>query len=364
MRSGCRPSPFWFLLIAALLWSSPAAAADPPWRIASSDGTSSIQFGFLAQPQAEWLTTADGTGTAKNLYLRRLRLIVGGKVNEKISFFIETDSPNLGKGTAAGKKVEESVYLQDVILTYSFRDEIQLDGGMLLVPMSHNSTQGATTLLAIDYGAYSFLASDPTTSRCGRDYGIQARGYLLDKHVEYRLGVFQGYRDVTATSPFRYSGRAVWYPFEAETGFFYSGTNLGSKRILAIGTSFDHQSDYTAAALDVYWDWRIRRRDGITAQLDYLHYDGGRTFQQLPDQGTWLAEAGYYHGTLKVGPFLQVTRRVYGDPAQPAETRYQAGVTYWLSGHRLNLKLGAGQLLKDGAPGRTQVVLQGQIYMY
>jgi hypothetical protein len=364
MGSGRRPSPSWFLLIAALLSPSAAEAADPPWRIVSSDGKSSIQFGFLAQPQAEWLTTADGTGTARNIYLRRLRLIVGGKVNEKLSFFIETDSPNLGKGTATGKKVEANIYLQDVILTYTFRDEIQLDAGMLLVPVSHNSTQGATTLLAIDYGAYSFLASEPTTSCVGRDYGVQARGYLLDKHVEYRLGVFQGFRDVTATSPFRYSGRAVWYPFEAETGFFYSGTNLGSRRILAIGTSFDHQSDYTAAAFDVYWDWKIRRGDGVTAQVDYLHYDGGQTFQQLPDQGTWLAEAGYYHGALRISPFFQVARRTYPDPVLPDETRYQVGAAYWLSGHRLNLKLGVGQLLKDGAPGRTQVVFQGQIYIY
>jgi len=353
-----------FALLAVLLLPSIAEGADPPWRIVSSDGKSSIQFGFLAQPQAEWLTTADGTDTSQNLFLRRLRLIVGGKVNEKISFFIETDSPNLGKGTATSRKVEESVYLQDVILTYTFRDEIQLDGGMLLVPMSHNSTQGATTLLAIDYGAYSFLASDPTTSRCGRDYGVQARGYVLGKHLEYRLGVFQGFRDVTATTPFRYSGRAVWYPFEAETGFFYSGTNLGSKRILAVGTGFDHQADYTAAAFDVYWDWKIRGDDGLTAQLDYLHYDGGRTFQQLPDQGTWLAEAGYYHSGLKIGPFAQVTRRAYGDPLQSDETRYQIGVAYWLGGHRLNLKVGAGQWLKDGGPGRTQVVLQGQVYMY
>ena len=364
MGSGRRGKPFRLALIAVLLFPSTAAGADPPWRIVSSDGKSSIQFGFLAQPQAEWLTTADGTDTAQNLYLRRLRLITGGKVNEKFSFFIETDSPNLGKGASTGKKAEANIYLQDVILTYAFRGEIQLDAGMLLVPVSHNSTQGATTLLAIDYGGYSFLASEPTTSCVGRDYGVQARGYALGRHVEYRLGVFQGFRDVTATSPFRYAGRAVWYPFEAETGFFYSGTNLGTKRILAIGTSFDHQSDYAAAAFDVYWDWKIRADDGVTAQFDYLHYDGGQTVQQLPDEGTWLAEAGYYHRALKIGPFFQVTRRTYEDPIQPDETRYQVGVSYWLSGHRLNLKMGAGQWLKDGAPGRTQVVLQGQIYMY
>lgn len=351
-------------MIAALLLPSLAAAADPPWRIVSADGKSSIQFGFLAQPQAEWLTAADGTGTARNLYLRRLRLIAGGKVNEKLSFFIETDSPNLGKSTATGRKVEENVFLQDVILTFTFRDEIQLDAGLLLVPISHNSTQGATTLLAVDYGAYSFLASEPTTSRVGRDYGVQARGYVLDKHLEYRLGVYQGFRGITATAPFRYAGRAVWYPFEAETGFFYSGTNLGTRKILGVGASFDHQSDYTTAALDAYWDWKTRGGDGITAQLDYVHYNGGQTFRQLPDQDTWLAEAGYSHRVSRISPFVQVAGRSVGDASLSDETRYQVGVAYWLSGHRLNLKLGVGQVLRDDAPARNQVVLQGQVYVY
>ena len=59
---------------------------------------------------------------------------------------------------------------------YKFRDEFQIDGGMLLVPGSHNGSQGATTLLPVDYGPYSFLSSTITRSNVGRDYGIQARG--------------------------------------------------------------------------------------------------------------------------------------------------------------------------------------------
>ncbi|MBE3088279.1 MAG: hypothetical protein IMZ71_04100, partial [Chloroflexi bacterium] len=192
-----------------------AFAADPPWKISSADGVSFLTLGFLAQPQLETVTTPDGRSTSKNMFLRRIRLIAGGRATAKLSFFIETDSPNLGKDTAGGRKVEEYVFLQDVILTYAFSEKVQVDAGMLLFPLSHNTGQSAATLLATDYGPYSFVASEPTGSRIGRDYGIQARGYVLGKHLEYRVGAFQGYADPAATAPFRYAGRVVWYPFEA-----------------------------------------------------------------------------------------------------------------------------------------------------
>jgi hypothetical protein len=40
-------------------------------------------------------------GYAQNLFLRRARLLVGGQVAKNITFFIETDNPNLGRSPKA-----------------------------------------------------------------------------------------------------------------------------------------------------------------------------------------------------------------------------------------------------------------------
>jgi hypothetical protein len=340
-----------------------ALAADPPFKITSSDGKSSLTFGFLVQPQLEIQTTADGSDTAQNLFLRRVRLIFGGKATDKLSFFIDTDSPNLGKDTPNGQKIAENIFLQDVIVTYALRDEFQVDAGMLLFPLSHNTGQSAATLLAIDYGPYSFLASEPTGSRVGRDYGVQARGYLLSKHVEYRLGAFQGHADSTGTAPFRYAARAVWYAFEAETGFFYGGTNLGTRRIVALGTGFDHQEDYWAGAVDAYVDQPLNGGSGVTLQADFIRFDGGRTFAQLPEQDTWLFEAGFYHKESRLGPWAQVAGRHFAS-GDPGEAKMLAGLTYWAAGHRFNIKAGGGQLRRHGLPTRSQFVVQGQFFWF
>ena len=82
-------------LAAALL-----AGRPPPPRSGRSrarTGRRSIKLGFLAQPQAEWLDTADRRRDVQNLFLRRFRIIFSGRVAEKWSFFFETDSPNVGK---------------------------------------------------------------------------------------------------------------------------------------------------------------------------------------------------------------------------------------------------------------------------
>jgi hypothetical protein len=351
-----------------LFFASSGFSADHPWQIKSAEGDSAVYLGVLAQPQVERVRTTTGTGNSQDIFLRRLRVIVGGQITKKFSFFLETDSPNLGKGTTAGTKGEERVYLQDAIFTYSFRPQLQIDAGMLLVAFSHNSGQSAATLLPVDYGPFTFIHSDPTNSKVGRDYGAQARGYLFKNHFEYRIGIFQGSRAKTDTNPgatngFRYTGRAVWYPFETETSFFYTGTTLGAKKILAIGTGFDHQMHYNTRSVDVFYDQPIPH-GAVTIQGDLTHVDGGITFPQLPRENVWLLEAGYYSRRAKVGPFLQLSNRLYTDPKVSDLKKYLGGVAFWPSGHRFNVKLGVGRTLGSPSAESWQVVVQGQAFVY
>lgn len=351
-------------LIVLLFPLAPAGATDHPWQLTSSDGKHRLAVGLLAHYRAEWLVDRHAGLTSRDLYLRRFRLIASGHAGEKLTFFVDTDSPNLGKATPAGGKGEERIYFQDVIFTYTFRPELQLDAGLLLVSLSHNSGQGATSLLAADYGPCSFLASEPTGSRAGRDYGVQLRGYLFSDHVEYRAGAFQGYRGIHSANPLRYFGRVVWYPFKAETSFFYTGTTHGSEKILAVGSGIDHQMDYTAAAVDIFYDQPLRNGDAVTLQGALNRYDGGKTFAQLPPEDVFFLEAGYFHRKSRLGPFLQLSERRFRDALLHSQSARIGGLAYWASGHRLNIKIGVARM-RGGSPlDAWQVVLQGQVLLY
>ena len=173
-------------LVGWVLWATPASAQ---WQIESKDGKANLKIGLLAQPQLETLETVDQQATSANLFIRRLRLLFGGAVSERWSFFVETDSPNIGKGNTStgatsGVKEAGNLYVQDAFVTYTQTDAFKIEAGMFLMPHSRNGGQSAATLLAVDYGPYTFLASGPSAERMGHDYGVQLRGYPAKQRMD------------------------------------------------------------------------------------------------------------------------------------------------------------------------------------
>jgi hypothetical protein len=362
-----------FLLMAAatLVLSVAARPAAAQWVIESKDQQASLRFGFLIQPQLELLETADQQATSTNLFIRRLRLVIGGTLGERWSFFFETDSPNLGKVnpnagiSTPGLKDQGDLFVQDAYLTYSRGMAFKVDAGMMMLPHSRHGTQSAATLLAIDYAPYSFVDSGPGGERGGRDYGVQLRGYPAGQKLEYRLAVSQGVRGAEARNPFRITGRAVYYPFGAETGFFYAGTFQGTKRQLGFGGGFDVQEDARIYSADAYFETPIfKGQQGFTVQFNWMRYDGGAFLPALPKQDAFLVEAGYHVWNHRLTPFAQYQARDFASTAVPGQDALQAGVAWWLAGHQRNLKLSLGRLHTDGQPDRTQLLMQFQLFYF
>ena len=146
---GRRPAFLVPLAAAAILSVLPGADASAQWQVSTQDGKSTFRFGFLVQPQGEWAETADDGHTSQNLFLRRVRLILGGDFEPGWSFFIDTDSCNLGKATESADPAESmnqgNIFLQDVVLTWTRGDAFKVDAGMLLVPVSHNTQTSAAS---------------------------------------------------------------------------------------------------------------------------------------------------------------------------------------------------------------------------
>lgn len=356
-------SGFGLLLLALLtgLWLPAAATAQ--WQIESPDGEAQVKFGFLAQLRADSIEGPNGGSASQDLYFRRLRFLVGGKISDRWSFFFETDSPNLGKGTDGGK-VEGDVFVQDAFFTYHHSEKLKVDAGMILIPLSHNSQQSAASLLTLDYLPYSFVTSGPTRSRVGRDYGVQLRGYVANDHLEYRLGVYQGERGPGSTNEFRTVGRLVYYPFEADKGFYYTGTTLGERRILALGAGYDTQEDYEAWSVDLFWDQPLGRQDGVTVQAALFHGDGHGTFPELAEQDALQIELGYFFGAQKLMPFASFAHRDPEAAPRLGEDRLRIGLAWLPKGHRRSLKVAWGRLEPDQGAARDQLIAQLQLFAF
>lgn len=353
------------LALGLFVFAVPAVHAQ--WEIKPTDN-SSIKFGFLVQGRADSVDV-NSDDTAQDLYFRRLRLLAGGKINDQWSFFFETDSPNLGKGS----KGENDIYIQDFVVTYKpGGDAFNLDIGMLLDPVTYNSNQSAASLLTTDYGPYSFAWNGTLQTKVGRDYGLRARGYLLNDHLEYRASILQGNRGTNSTNNFRMFGRLMYNVFEAQKGLFYTGTTLGKKKLLSFGASYDTQEDYKTYGLDAFWDQPLGGGNGLTMQANYSNLEGDPDFSPslgpvsdpAGDQENMLIEAGFYIASLKLLPFVQYAEQDYSDSNLNDNDKFQVGVGYMFSGHNGNVKFSYANLGTDNADDKDEFWLQLQLFKF
>jgi hypothetical protein len=346
----------WALVIAS------ATAARAQVEIYASEDVS-FKFGILGQFQADALEDPPTDESSRNLFIRRVRLMFGGQVAKNVTFFVETDTPNLGKALPAGKNIPSSTIIQDAYGEFKASEAFAIDAGLMFVPFSRNSVQSATTLLPIDYGAYTFSQSTPTQSSTGRDAGFQAKGSFLRNHLEYRVGAFQGARDMRSHNSFRYVGRLQYNVFDTETGFFYTGTYIGKKKILAVGGAFDAQKHYHGYDADVFVDMPAGP-GAFTGQLDYNHFDGDITLRSLPQQDDFLLELGYLISMMKLTPVLQFSNRDVVDTRIGDENHWSIGLNYWWSGHNANIKAAYSRINPTGSSSQNEFTVQLQLYYF
>jgi hypothetical protein len=371
--------------------SAPAASGAPGGlKIAGTNATAKV--GFLLQPAFESVggPAKGSTSMSNNLYVRRARLMVGMTVGSDFELFAETDTPNLNRQVSPGVTPTPlgapGAFIQDAFMTWKPMDEFKLDFGMMLVPFSHNGLQGATTLYGLEYFKYSFQQSGAFGNFVGRDTGIQARG-IIAKHLEYRLGAFEGKRapaagtKVAGRNAPRVMARLQFNLFDAETGYFYAGTYSGTKKVVSIGGGWDHQDDYNAFAGDVFIDWPIVGEDVVTAQFNYTHLDG-KTWQPftpampmampptaasgIAKQDNIMAEAGYRIGILKLSPIFRFELNKPATGMGSKTTNIGGGLAYWYMNHNANVKVFFMNIKTDVATQKAwnQLIVQTQFFVF
>src|SRR5262245_36647450 len=386
----------------------PLAPTPPPARIENPGAT--IRFGVLAQPQFEMAGAPSDDGIVKNLYLRRLRLIVGGTLFKSIEYFVQLDWPNLFKwdpnDTMDFNKSAPGLNIQDAFVTYKPIGElIKIDAGFMLPPTSHNGLESAATLYGVDYFANTFRRNlfgiaDPFMSSgespIGRDVGVQARALALNGHIDLRAGLFQGFRVgavpastggtpgvVGSLNMFEAAGRLQINLLDAEPGFFYQGTYHGKKKIASVGGFIDYQSykgnAYKYLGGDLFVDLPVG--PGVaTAQATVVQWDGGGLLPTLRKDRAIMAEVGYLIGPIMLSPFGRFERLVapkvpmdatmansplIPDPMNPSEDRYGGGLSFWPYGHNSNLKASFLHVHRTvGLHDFNAFNLQWQVYYY
>ena len=69
--------------------------------------TVNFRLGFQLQAWGEWLQDPISEGYQQSLFIRRVRFLLAGNLAKNVSFFMQTDNPNMGRTTGTTAKAIE-----------------------------------------------------------------------------------------------------------------------------------------------------------------------------------------------------------------------------------------------------------------
>ena len=399
--------------IVALAVAGLAPAAAPAQVVVKVSDTVNFRLGFQLQGWAEWQQDQVSEGYQQDYRIRRVRLIVAGQVAKDVTFFMQTDNPNMGLTTGTGvKSLNTGLLIQDAFGEWHpfSNDMFIIDFGKMLMPFTRNSLQSTSSHLSLDGGTWTFLQSAPLSGDAGRDLGLQLKSYLAADHLEIRTGLFEGLRapanvnGAGSRNPYRFVGRIVYNVFDTEKGYVPVGTNLGKKKILAFGAGYDRQGGFTTPATatlpegkgyeayggDVMVDLPVgpgdakTGRSAFTAHMDYIHYDGGcgltstgtrATNCLLPTlfrQEELFTDVGFYFKPIELQPFLRYETENFKDRIDHGRNlrRYMGGFNYYVAQQNMKITAAFERIVPGSAPAtakvknQNHVVVQLQFYYF
>ena len=380
------------LIVALFLLAFGRARAQALIKVSDSIN---LKVGMFMQPQADFQEvrniTDDGSGGyQQNFLIRRLRFMIGGQVSKNVFFFAETENGNLGKSTQAvggaqtNKSLGTGFNLIDAIGEWRIAKEFNIQFGLIRAPISREGLKGSTSNLMLDFSAYAFPTSAALQNSSERDTGGMLRGYFLCDRLEYRAGVFSGFRAPGVKNAPRFAGRLQYNFFDTEVYNMpsYPGSYLGSKKILVFGGAYDTQQDYKYASADMYLSIPVPV-GAFESTVQYQYINGGTTFAAaLPQQNLFQVEGGVFLKGAQIalsGRYEQKTfpaANVNVSTAPKNENRVAFGINYYpfpKTPHAFNIKAWwqRVQLKPGAAPGQTtsgyatnQFTIQMQAYYF
>lgn len=335
-----------------------------------------------------------------NFAPKRMRMMFNGQVAPNVTFFVDTDIANNVDISDKAQSERYFAFIQDAYINYKFGDELQIAAGMILLPFMHHNRQSAVSILGVNYNTTAVNVPESTV---WRDYGVEFRGLLAGKMIDYRIGLFDGIERSAGTVADdsdninnnglpRVTGRVQVNLKDAEEGFFYSGNYLGKKTILSFGAGIDYmkdarivdgnQEDYLAWTVDAIVDYPISPEMVVAFQAGYVNMKNrpgtlslfGITGLTMPEK-----EYGYF---AQVGlllnntwqPVIKYASWVYKEAAGDEDITVSyltLGLNYFINGHNANIKLEyqmpIGEVVSgtdlDELPNQRVITLQAQIFI-
>ncbi len=336
------------------------------------------RFQFWATHSGPDIFVSPQDEAVDDFFLRRARLVLSGKMSEKLSIYLQVGQDNINRDipTIAGSTklpTEDSgLKVKDFCFNYKARDGFQLTVGQFKIPYLRSNLESGWNQILVDRALLPGLrpAREGTRDVGGMVWGNRG-GF------QYRAALFDGsdQEDSNPSGSLRGSARVSYNWFTPEADLGYTGTTIGEKKILQIAGQADFQGDrldsrddssvlaalprdYRAWAAEVFYDQPFGDgRWAFTFEGAWIDREDDYADPATPDRAVdgYYAQAGFLLPG-KVGPGrLQVAGRYESfDSERGAATsrveRRTAGINWYAKKHERKIQLDYTQSREEPEP--------------
>ncbi len=346
-------------LTAGMLLFLGAATAQAGFKLKDADGNEKIDLGFRLQVLAIF-SDPDNGDSVDDFRIRRARFRLKGTVNEHFGMFFQTD--------VSGNDIQ----MIDAYIHLKKDNRLQLFAGQHLAPSNRQNITSSGTLLAADRPGIIYktltwgtrvVGGLATATQGDTDLGIRGSAQVRDTgltlfgvnssgntHFKYHLGYYDGISAPGRDSE-RTTGRIQLNFGDPEPSFYSVATYLGKKDTIAIGASYDTQSnaggvfrdttintDYAYYSVDFFADKPMGGGGALTFEAAYSDLDLDGIAPRVEGDGYYV-QGGYYKN--KWQPWFLYEEWNSNDPAgRGSLDSWRVGISYFMQGHNANFKLG------------------------
>jgi hypothetical protein len=282
--------------------------------------TLNISFQLQSQFLVNSASNPNGDGPTYDLFVRRSRLLVNGDLSQNFSYLLQIDNANFGKyGNFGGRAIIQDAWFGWAPTGITGPTVLFIDAGILLIPISHFMLESTTNFVTADAQTDAFRFPG-NGFPAFRDTGIQVRGWLMDKKVGFRGGVYEGYAPILASctpggagaciTPKRNPALGFLVNIDLigseEGGWLYGAYKWGKDTILSVGGAINYQSlavrnylnnltDQRLISVDAYFNKPMGDNELVAEATLYLNNNGTNS----ANTGTGIqADLGYRFGSI------------------------------------------------------------------